>query len=128
MRKRYERYDLAEFARLYYEEELSSDMCAARMNVDPWNLRNAVKEHGLVLRTHSEAQILAYSKCRKVTPIPESPIDWDVFRHHYYNLNETYVEIAPLFGISPTTLQARAIERGYLSRRAVRRPKKIIIK
>lgn len=121
MRKRYERYDLAEFARLYYEEELSSDMCAARMNVDPWNLSKAVKEHGLVMRTHSEAQFLAYRKGRKTPPNPKIPIDWKIFRHHYYDLGETYAEVSPLFNMSAEGLQTRAVERGYKSRRSVRR-------
>lgn len=122
MTRRYERYNLAEFARLYYEEELSSDMCAEIMNVKPWNLRNAVKKHGVVLRNHSEAQLLAYKKGRKIPPNPEIPIDWGTFRHHYYNLGETYVEIAHLFGISAQTLQERATEEGYKSRRDIRRP------
>ena len=33
-----------------------------------------------------------------------------------------YAEASPLLGVSPTTLQEKAVKRGYLSRIAVRRP------
>ncbi len=126
MRKRYERYDLGEFARLYYEEELSERLCADIMGIDERNLWDAAKRHGMVLRTHSEAQLLAYRKNRKFPPNPEASIDWELFRHHYYNLGETYAEIAPLLGMSPAGLQTRAVQKSYISRRAVPRPKKTV--